>query len=369
MKKNIILFLLPFILCGCATYRFKHGDKPYDKGYVVSRSNFTIPEYTIGKDNTVPVSMELAIERFYRRKNVVEDYYKQMGSLKGPMGTFLDYPATFGKFIWGMFTLPSKAVANYKYEHNSAYRTEVDKREEDEFLNERARLDRIRNELNTYIQNDLAKETIPAAEENLIAKLQQTPPAEEGVRPPEEASAVVPVEKEPVSVVEETAQPEQLTQAQEGTQAQEPAIEEQKPEEESVAVKGQPKEKKSWFKMPKLGWPKFAKKEPKPKPESKVVSSKSSLASEPKAVILVHPAKGFSPLKVSFSAGKSYSRNSRIVSYEWDFGDGDTSNRVRCHNTFYSSSFEPRQFNVTLTVKDAAGKTATTSVAIEVLNK
>ena len=69
MRKMILLVLLVvFLSGGCATYKFQRGKTPYDKGYVVSRDDKIIPEYTIGENNSVP-NLELARERFKKRKN------------------------------------------------------------------------------------------------------------------------------------------------------------------------------------------------------------------------------------------------------------------------------------------------------------
>lgn len=81
MKKILILIALVVFLSGCATYKFQRGLKPYDKGYVVSRDDYTIVEYTIGKNNSVP-DLGLARQRFKKRRNIVEHYYKKMGYIE-----------------------------------------------------------------------------------------------------------------------------------------------------------------------------------------------------------------------------------------------------------------------------------------------
>jgi len=83
-------------------------------------------------------------------------------------------------------------------------------------------------------------------------------------------------------------------------------------------------------------------------------------------VIIAKPAKGYSPLKVSFSGQKSYSKSGRIVSYDWDFGDGDTSVKKNPENTYWSTTYGTRNFTVTLTVRDDAGNTSSASTVIEV---
>jgi len=87
---------------------------------------------------------------------------------------------------------------------------------------------------------------------------------------------------------------------------------------------------------------------------------------KPVAVITAKPVKGYSPLIVKFSGQKSYSKSGKIVSYLWDFGDGDTSTKKNPENTYWSATYGARNFSVTLTVKDAAGLTSSTTLIIEV---
>lgn len=89
----------------------------------------------------------------------------------------------------------------------------------------------------------------------------------------------------------------------------------------------------------------------------------------PVAVITATPPKGYSPLKVNFSAGKSHHKSGKIVSYLWDFGDGDTSTKKNPENTYWSTTFGSRSFIVTLTVKDQAGLVSSTTSSIEVITR
>jgi PKD repeat protein len=109
----------------------------------------------------------------------------------------------------------------------------------------------------------------------------------------------------------------------------------------------------------------------RPKQKIKVKQKRivTATTSQPKAVIVAKPQKGYSPLVVHFNGTKSTSSGARIVSYSWDFGDGDTSNKPKPVNMYYSGSYEPRHFTATLTVRDNKGNSATTSLDIEVLNK
>ncbi len=158
MKKIILLVLLVVFLSGCATYKFQRGKEPYNKGYVVSRDDYIIPEYTIGKDNSVP-SIELAKERFKKRRQTVEYYYEKMGYIENKLKTtFWDPPVLFLKFIGGVFRLPSIAISDYKYEHNPQYREKIIKIQQEQDALEEARIQKLKDTLNSYIQKELAKE-------------------------------------------------------------------------------------------------------------------------------------------------------------------------------------------------------------------
>lgn len=158
MRKMILLVLLVVFLSGCATYKFQRGKEPYNKGYVVSRDDYIIPEYTIGKDNSVP-SIELAKERFKKRRQMVEYYYEKMGYIENKLKTtFWEPTVLFLKFIGGVFRLPSIAIADYKYEHNPQYREKIIKMQQEQDALEEARIQNLKKELNSYIQKELAKE-------------------------------------------------------------------------------------------------------------------------------------------------------------------------------------------------------------------
>lgn len=89
----------------------------------------------------------------------------------------------------------------------------------------------------------------------------------------------------------------------------------------------------------------------------------------PVAVIIAKPIKGYSPLKVKFFGQKSFSKSSRIVAYDWNFGDGDTSAQKNPENTYWSTTYGARNFTVTLTVKDEAGNSSSATAIIEVLTR
>ncbi len=301
MKKAMWLFLSVLFLSGCATYKFDHGDKPYEQGFVAFRDNYPIVEYTIGKDNTVP-GLDLAKERFKRRKTTVDSYYKQMGYIEGRFKeTFINPPVFIAQVVVGVFRLPFIAISDYKYNHNLAYKEKVLNREIAQEAKEQARIKALKEKLNVYIQEDLLSE-------ETIAEVKEKAPA----------PAAEPTKK---------------------------------------AVKAAKKPKTAAARPPKI------------KPEARRAQTKVVSLAEPVAVIVAKPAKGYSPLTVRFYGGRSHSPKSRIIHYAWDFGDGDISTKENPVNIYYSGSFEPKQFNVTLTVTDNDGKTATATAVIEVLNK
>ncbi len=336
--KKLQLLIIPavLLLCGCTTYSFHKGASPYDKGYVVDRYGRTLPEYTVGKDNSVP-DEPLAKERFNRRKAAVEGYYKQMGYIENRFKQmFIDPPVFMVKSIVGLLGMPSIALADYKYNHDPKYKEEVDKKEDAEYRLEKERLKGIKDKLNKYIAEDLSKES-PVLEQALDAQEEKAKSApeikelvvEQSLDQEQKAIAAPKTETEPTPVLapEVTAEPKPVQEPQ--TATPEPkAIEEPVP--------------------------------PLPQAEEKRLSS-------PVARIIARPVKGPSPLIVKFSGAKSSSVNGRIIAYSWDFGDGDTSTKQNPANTYWSATYGSRIFTASLTVKDIKGATATTSMAIEVL--
>lgn len=157
MKISILLILIVF-LSGCATYDFHYGKAPYDKGYVASRDNYPILEYTIGKDNNVP-DLKLSKERFDRRRKIVEHYYKKMGYIENHFKmTFWDPCVMFLKLVGGVFRLPFIAISDYRYGHNPKYKANIDRREEVKEALQEARIRKLKEGLNIYIQKDLGQE-------------------------------------------------------------------------------------------------------------------------------------------------------------------------------------------------------------------
>jgi len=158
MKKLTYLIIIVFLLSGCATYEFHRGKAPYDKGYIVTRDDKTILEYTIGKDNSVP-NLKLARERFKKRRSTVEFYYKKMGYIDNRLvETFWEPVVLMVKLVGGIFRLPFIAISDYKYEHNPQYREKIRKILDERDAKEEARIKKFKEELNFYIQEELAKE-------------------------------------------------------------------------------------------------------------------------------------------------------------------------------------------------------------------
>lgn len=380
MKKIIFLFLLTLFLSGCSTYRFQRGKAPYDTGFVALRDNYTILEYTVGKDNSVP-RLKLAKERFKRRRDQVEYYYKKMGLIESRLKeTFWDPPVLFSKFIGGIFRLPGVAISDYKYEHDPKYREKVRKLEDEQDQREEARINQIKEELKAYIQKDLTSEQITGTEKIEEIQLAQqvsqksiTPVTPETLtrQPPRQAESVeepqpTDAELTPQKKEKPNITPQETTEPQEMIQSQEVPL----PKEEQPMAKPEetvkPAEIQKQKAVPQRTKP--TKVTPKEKIKPKKVQG-LQFPGEPVAVIIAKPVKGYSPLKVKFYGSKSYAPKGRIIAYAWDFGDGETSTKENPVNTYYSGSFTPKYFTVTLTVQDNKGHTAEANTNIEVLNK
>lgn len=86
-----------------------------------------------------------------------------------------------------------------------------------------------------------------------------------------------------------------------------------------------------------------------------------SALSPPTACFAPPASAGPEPLGVSFDSSCSSDSDGTIVSYHWDFGDGNTSSQASPFWYFYYQSPNWGFFNVTLTVTDNDGLTASTS--------
>jgi len=305
--RGFFLFIFTFFIfnsLGCATYKFQLGKKPYDNGYVVARDGYSILEYTIGQDNSLPADIDLAKERFQRRRRIVEHYYKKMGYIDNHFKMAVWNPCIFTfKTMGGLFRLPFVAISDYRYGHNPEYRARMLRIEEEKELSQEAYIQGLKEKLDGYIEQDI-----------------------------------------------------DLGDRSGGVKA----AKETRPDQEVVAETLARMERKV-----------AGRKTRSRLKETKDVSSsaKTDLSSQPVAIIIAKPIKGFSPLRVRFYGYKSHAKGGKVVSYNWDFGDGETSTQINPANIYYSGSFEPQYFKATLTVSDAKGNTSEAAVTVEVLNK
>jgi len=159
MKRMLAIFLLMVFTAGCATYKFQSGKAPFDQGYVVARKNYVIPEYTVGQNNSVPKDINIAKQRFKRRKDMVEHYYKKMGYIdNGFKSKVLDPAFMVGEFIVGVFHWPFIAVSDYRYNHNPNYHQKMDNLDQEREDRALERVRGLKGALNEYVQKDLARE-------------------------------------------------------------------------------------------------------------------------------------------------------------------------------------------------------------------
>ena len=82
----------------------------------------------------------------------------------------------------------------------------------------------------------------------------------------------------------------------------------------------------------------------------------------PTAVLTADVTSGDVPLTISFDASASSDFDGTIVSYEWDYGDGDVGNSEFTNHTFLL----PGIYTTTLTVIDDASASSSTTITIEV---
>ncbi|MFA6357497.1 MAG: PKD domain-containing protein [Candidatus Omnitrophota bacterium] len=325
MRKILVLLFIILILSGCATYKFqKPAGSSADKGYLVSYDGKPIIEYTVGKEKSLP-DLTLAKERFKRRRATVEYYYKKMDLIESRFKEYLwGAPSMFVDFVGGVLCWPFTAVADYKYNHNPKYKTRVDKLEEEKESFEKARIGSLKEKLETYIVKDLSKENLPV-NPSVVVPIKLN--SEEKILPTE--PVVSKLESQPA--IQEAAFKPVVTQVL-PVQAQDLVV--------------------------------------APPPEGKPVIVEAPVTKKilelPVASITANPVKGFSPLKVKFSGQKSYSKSGKIVSYLWDFGDGDKSSKKNPENTYWSATYGSRNYTATLTVKDEAGGVSSTTAIIEV---
>jgi hypothetical protein len=333
LRKILLLLILAFISSGCVTYRFQKSTSSGSQGYLACYDGYPIPEYTVGKEKSFP-DLTLAQERFKRRRPTVEYYYKRMSQIETRLKAFLwDPPAMVVGFFGGVLRWPFIAAADYKYNHNSAYKDRVDKLEEEKEALEAVRVDSLRKELQAYIAEDLSKEALAQPVTRESAPPAPASPVIQEILPKTEISPV-----NPKIAVEPLAPP--------------------------VAAR-----KEEFVVKPPVASETVAQGPVKIRPVVEETPVAQQVLEPPVAVITAKPVKGYSPLKVSFSAQKSFSKFGRIVAYFWDFGDGDTSTDKNPQNTYWSATFGPRSFTVTLSVKDQAGSVSSTTSVIEVITR
>lgn len=77
---------------------------------------------------------------------------------------------------------------------------------------------------------------------------------------------------------------------------------------------------------------------------------------------------GAGPLTVNFDSRFSYDPENTSLTYLWDFGDGNTSTAAAPSHIFSPATTTPATFNVSLTVTDGAGQSATDNLEIYVNN-
>lgn len=160
-RKNrllIMALLILFTLSGCASYKYTSGGKPYGEGYIVLRNNTAIADYTIGKDNKAPLDLDLAKERFKKRRAQVECYYKKMGIIYSPYSSFVTYPAAIIGMVGGIFKLPFILVSDYRYEHNPEYRKKIDALEMERRIEDMKKRQELQDRLNNFIKKEIEKE-------------------------------------------------------------------------------------------------------------------------------------------------------------------------------------------------------------------
>ena len=350
MKRFYVILVSAILLSGCATYKIQQSKSSNDNGFVVSRYDKIIPEYTLGINNSLP-DKEKAEERFKRRKSEVEYYYKQMGFIENRFKqVFVEPPLTLIQLVVGVFRMPFIAVSDYKYNHNPQYKERIDRLEDEKYNAEKARVKEFKDKLSEYLKEDLSKE--PSANLGEESKPKEETEAALSSEDSKEISTIAPVVVEPeIKSIPTQVEPEAkpvLTSVEPEVKLTETA----KPEIQEKAIVTQEDLKASSAE----------------ELESQTFKPSLTLPS-PTAVIVVKPQSGQSPLKVNFSGQKSLSPNGKVVSYSWDFGDGDKSNKPNPVNTYWSATYGTREFIATLTVTDNKGMVSSSSVSIQVINK
>jgi len=95
---------------------------------------------------------------------------------------------------------------------------------------------------------------------------------------------------------------------------------------------------------------------------TKTITVTETSNQSPTASFTATPTSGVAPLVVFFSASNSSDSDGSIVSYAWDFKDGNTGNGLTINHTFSSTG----SYNVGLTITDNEGATDSTTKTITV---
>ncbi len=74
----------------------------------------------------------------------------------------------------------------------------------------------------------------------------------------------------------------------------------------------------------------------------------------PFAIASADASFGSSPLTVNFKGDLSYDPNGDAITYNWNFGDGNTSTQANPSHTFTTGNSQPTSFTVTLTISDGS---------------
>ncbi len=88
----------------------------------------------------------------------------------------------------------------------------------------------------------------------------------------------------------------------------------------------------------------------------------------PKARFTATPKSGNSPLTVDFNASSSTDPENTNLTYDWDFGNGQTATGQTPSHIFDNGSTTPQAYKVMLTVSDEGGLSDTTSTFISLNN-
>src|SRR5205085_11603983 len=87
---------------------------------------------------------------------------------------------------------------------------------------------------------------------------------------------------------------------------------------------------------------------------------------EPNAVATADKINGTSPMTVQFTGNKSTDPEGQALTYNWNFGDGNTSTEANPSHTFTSDT--PIKYTVTLTVTDTQGAMDNAPLTISITN-